>query len=427
MIRRPLLVALLAGAIIAGGGTAAAETNSSQLIDASPGVNAVVVRPPEDVALSFRAPLGDLTVRIIKDGTVISDSPAVVEEGLAIASVETDGDGSYLVDWKGTDIDGAPVAGAYVFIVDPRGTGSIAVEREIAGAGGALGGLRVLAAALAAVAVVTLLVHTFVWMQRPQSEGPPFAVGIAAAVTAVGALAAGATYGVPSDGSPADVFDPSVLRYAAGSSPGRAWLAAMLVMGVMPLLLALARTLQTRWIPMSVALAGVLSAAWVSTGLGWLLRLPWFLMAAGLAVAVVFWISSSQGRLAVVAVAVVAGIAVVVPSVVMSRGAGDSSAVQAGDLLIEASLDPARSGVNELHIYGFDVSGRGSSLGPTSVVAHHDALDVGPLDLPVLRAGPNHFLSYHAILPLTGDWTLRIDSETSDGGSEEALTEMELR
>ena len=427
MIRRPLLVAVVAGAIVAGGGIAAAATPSGQLIDASPGVNAVVVRPPEDIALSFRTSLKDLTVRIIKDDAVVSESAAAIEGGLAIASVETDGDGSYLVDWKGTDVNGGPVAGAYIFIVDPRGIGSIAVEREITGAGGALGGLRVLAAAVAAVAVVALLVHTFVWMRRPEAERPPPSIGVAAAATAVGALAAGATYGVPSDGSPSDVLDLSVLRYAAGSTPGRAWMAAMLVMGVMPLLLVLARTLQSRWIPIGAALAGVLSAAWVSVGLGWLLRLPWFLMAAGLAVIVVFWISSSEGRLAVVTVAVVAGAAVVVPSIVMSRGAGDSSAVQAGDLLIEASLDPARSGVNELHIYGFDVSGRSSSLGPTDVVAYHDVLDVGPLDLPVLRAGPNHFLSYHAILPLGGDWTLRIDSETSDGESEEAIMEMELR
>ena len=427
MIRRPLLVALVAGAIIAGGGAAAAETTSSQLIDASPGVNAVVVRPPEDVALSFRTSLNELRVRLVKDGDVVSDSAAVIEESLAIASVDTDGDGSYLVDWKGTNVDGAPVAGAYVFIVDPRGTGSIAVEREIAGAGGALGGLRVLAAAMAAMTVVALLVHTFVWMRQSEPESPPRAVAIAAAVTALGALAAGATYGVPSDGSPADVLDVSVLRYAAASTPGRAWLAAMLAMGVMPLLLVLARTLRTRWIPVGVALAGVLSAAWVGVGLGWLLRLPWFLAAGGLAVGVVFWISSSEGRLAVVAVAVVAGIAVLVPSLVMSRGAGDSSAVQAGDLLIEASLDPARSGVNELHIYGFNVSGGGSSLGPTGVVAYHEALGVGPLDLPVLRAGPNHFLSYHAILPLAGEWTLQIDSETANGEFEEVVMEMELR
>ena len=94
---------------------------------------------------------------------------------------------------------------------------------------------------------------------------------------------------------------------------------------------------------------------------------------------------------------------------------------------MEVSLDPARSGVNELHLYGFDVSGRGSALGSTSVVAYHQAMDVGPLDLPVLRAGPNHFLAYRAMLPLSGDWTLNITVESPEGGGVAASMEMRLR
>jgi copper transport protein len=101
--------------------------------------------------------------------------------------------------------------------------------------------------------------------------------------------------------------------------------------------------------------------------------------------------------------------------------------VQTGDLLVEVSLDPARSGVNELHLYGFDVSGRGSALGSTSVVAYHQVMDVGPLDLPVLRAGPNHFLSYRAMLPLSGDWTLNVTVATQEGGGAAASMEMRLR
>lgn len=427
MIRRPLLVAVLAGALVTGAGAASAQVVSSQLIDASPGVDAIVARPPVDVALSFRTPLENLTVRLVKDGSVVSESPATIEGGFAVAAVETDGGGSYLVDWKGTDVDGTPVAGAYVFLVDPRGTGSIAVEREIAGAGGALGGLRVLAAGVVAAAVVALLVHDLAWVRERKPEDPSRMVGAAAAATVIGALAAAATYGIPSDASPSDVFELSVLGSAAASTPGRAWMAVVLLMGVMPFLLVLTRTRRTRWVPWGAVIIGLLSIAWVSVGLGWLLRLPWALMAAGLAVAVLFWIASSEGRPFAVAIAVVLGIAIAVPAFLTSRDTGSSSAQQAGDLLIEASLDPARSGVNELHIYGFDVSGRGASLGPTTVVAHHRTLNIGPLDLPVLRAGPNHFLSYHAILPLAGDWTLRIYSETSDGESEEATMEMELR
>ena len=54
-------------------------------------------------------------------------------------------------------------------------------------------------------------------------------------------------------------------------------------------------------------------------------------------------------------------------------------------------------------------------------------MDVGTLELPVLRAGPNHFLSYRAMLPLSGNWTLNLTVTTPEGGGEAATVEMRLR
>ena len=427
MMRRAAVVVLASVAIIAGAGTAVAQTGTGQLIDGSPGMDSVVVRPPEEVALSFRVSLEDLQVRLVKDNEIVSDSQAMVEGGLAVATVETAGDGSYLVDWKGTDADGHTLSGAYAFLVDPRGTGSVAVEREIAGASGALGGMRVVAAGLAALGVVALLATGAAWLRSSGAGTAVPAFRIAAAVTAGAALAAGATYGIASDGSPTDLLDLSIFPSAAASAPGRAWFGAALTMGIVPLLLVLARMIRSRWLPIVAMVVGVTSAALVSVGLGWLLRLSWLLMAAALLVAVVFWVASTEGRPLLVAGSVVVGIAILIPVVLSARSGGVSSADQVGDFLIEASLDPARSGTNELHIYGFDVSGQGGSLGPTRATAYHPALDVGPLDVAVLRAGPNHFLSYHATLPLSGEWALQIYFETTDGEAEEVLMDMDLR
>lgn len=427
MIRRLFFVALVAGAAVVGAGAAAANSALDHLIDASPGVDTVVVRAPEEISLSFRIPVESLHVRLFGDGDVISEGWATVDGVVTTMAVEADGAGSYLVDWKGAGVDGTPISGAYVFLVDPRGSGSIAVERDVAGASGALGGLRVIAAAVAALAVAALLVGTSGWVRTGGTDAPRRTVGIAVPATAFGSLAAGATYGVPSDGSPADLLDVSVLWSAAASVPGRAWLAAALVLGVMPFLLMLSRVVRARWVAVVALVVGLVSLAAVAVGLSWLLRLPWPLVAGALSVGVVFWSASTEGRPIVVAGAVVVGIAVAVPIVLMSGGTGTASAVQIDDLLIETSLDPARAGVNELHIYGFDVSGRGAALGETTVVAFHRETDVGPLGLPVLRAGPNHFLSYHTMLPFSGEWVLQIGAETSDGASQEATVEMELR
>ena len=128
MIRGILLVALTVGTLMFGAATASAEYLPETLIDASPGVDAVTVRPPEEISLNFREPVSAVHVRLFKDDTIVSSSDAIVKGGLAIAPIDPQGPGSYLVDWKGIDAEGALLAGAYVFRVDPRGNNSIAVD-----------------------------------------------------------------------------------------------------------------------------------------------------------------------------------------------------------------------------------------------------------------------------------------------------------
>jgi len=425
---RGLLLAVLASAmVVTGSAAASASSGPASLIDASPGVDAVVVRAPQEISLSFREPVSAIRVRLFKDGDLVSSSDAAVDGALAVALVESAGPGSYLVDWKGTDAGGAAIAGAYMFLVDPRGNNSIAVDREIAGASGALGGLRVIAAAIGATGAVALLVGAVGWLGRGPSESPAGSVGVAALVTGIGSLLAGVTYGVPSDGSLPDILDPGAVFSAVASAPGRAWLTATLLMGVMPFILLLGRSVHSGWVAVGAVAVVAIAGLWVAAGLSWLVRLPWPLMCVGLATATALWLAIEAGRPVAAAVSFVIALAVAVPIVSRVQGSGTSAAVQTGDLLLEASLDPARSGVNELHIYGFDISGRESVLGPTSVVAYHQAMDVGPLDLPVLRAGPNHFLSYRAMLPLSGDWTFDVAVATPDGGGEAASMEMHLQ
>jgi methionine-rich copper-binding protein CopC len=426
---RGLLITILAGGMIAvGSAVASADDGPGTVIDASPTADSVVVRPPEEISLSFREPVASVHIRLFKDNDLVSSSDAAIEGTLAVAPVAEAGPGGYLVDWKGTDAAGTTIVGAYVFRVDPRGNNSIAVDREIAGASGALGGLRVVAAAIAATGVVALAVGVAGWVVRAPAQPAARIAGLSAMMTGIGALGAGATYGVPSDGFPQDMVDLSTLSSAAASGPGRAWLTAALLMGVVPFILVLGRSIDSRWVAAGAVAVAALSGLWVAVGLGWLIRLPWPLMYIGLATTAVLWLSIKAGRPVAVGISLAVALAVTVPLVSNVRGSATSSAARTGNLLIEASLDPGRSGVNELHLYGFDVSGRGAALGPTSVVAFHQALDVGPLDVPVLRAGPNHFLSYHAMLPLSGDWTLIVTVATSvAGGGESATMNVHLR
>jgi copper transport protein len=166
---------------------------------------------------------------------------------------------------------------------------------------------------------------------------------------------------------------------------------------------------------------------WVSIGLGWLVRVPWPLVVVVIAMGALVWIGVVSGRPVVALVGLLMGLAIAVPVVVDLRGSGTSGTVETGDLLIEMSADPAESGPNEMHLYGFDTTGGAADLGPTTVVAFHPAADVGPLEVPLVRAGPNHLLSYHADLPLAGAWTFRIRTTMGNGITETATMEMNFR
>lgn len=428
MTRGVLFVVLAAAALtVASASAALADDHVSAVIDASPQIDAVVVRPPDEISLSFRDPVAAVHIRVFNDGDLVASTEAVVEEALAIAQVETTGSGSYLVDWKGRDAAGAAISGSYVFTVDPRGNNSISVDREIAGASGALGGLRVIAAALSAAALAVLLGACVKWLRLARLDAAGRAVGGSALATGVASLAAAATYGVPADGSLVDLFDPGMLSSTVASWPGRAWLTAALLMGVMPFVLVLGRSTRSKWVAVGATALALTTGLWVGVGLGWLVRLPWPLMCVGLATAAGLWLAIDAGRPIAAGIALAVLLAVAVPVVATTRGSGTSSVVQAGDLLVDVSIDPARSGVNELHVYGFDVSDRAAALESVSVAAYHQTMDVGPLPLPVLRAGPNHFLSYRAILPLSGDWTINVKLATPNGGGEVAAVEAFLR
>ena len=422
---------LIAGAAIwlatAAASGAMAEEPPETLLDASPAVGAVVARPPDEISLTFATPVQSVRIRVYKDGVAATDAGGQINGTLAVTPAPSEGSGIYLVDWKGMDTAGNPLVGAYVFTVDPRGTASVAVQREIAGAGGALGGLRVFASAVAAGGAIGLLVGAHrVRSQREPREYEQL-IGTAAAATAVGGLVAALTYGVPADALPGDLIDSGVVLSAASSVPGRAWMSAMLTVGTIPFVLVLLRTVRSRWGSVAVLVVSVGAVIWVSIGLGWLVRVPWPLVVVVIAMGALVWIGAVSGRPVVALVGLLMGLAIAVPVVVDLRGSGTSGTVETGDLLIEMSADPAESGPNEMHLYGFDTTGGAADLGPTTVAAFHPAAGVGPLEVPLVRAGPNHLLSYHADLPLAGAWTFRIRTTMGNGITETATMEMNFR
>ncbi len=95
------------------------------------------------------------------------------------------------------------------------------------------------------------------------------------------------------------------------------------------------------------------------------------------------------------------------PPIDLVVGPISASAVQ-GNRIVQIVLDPGVSGGAELHVY---ISGGGGVLDAADEITVEASLPsqgIGPLQLPVVAAGPNHVQALDANLPVPGTWTFTV-------------------
>ena len=118
------------------------------------------------------------------------------------------------------------------------------------------------------------------------------------------------------------------------------------------------------------------------------------------------------GLAALAATGALAGYA---PSVAESGGpfSGDADI---GPARLELTVDPARVGPNEMHVYLFDRRD-GSQFDATKELTVTAALPekrIAPIELEPTKAGPGHYVVSGAALGVAGDWNVEIVSRVSD-------------
>jgi copper transport protein len=76
---------------------------------------------------------------------------------------------------------------------------------------------------------------------------------------------------------------------------------------------------------------------------------------------------------------------------------------------MELTVDPARVGPNEMHVYLFDRrDGRQyEATKELTVTAELPEKRIEPIELEATKAGPGHYVVSGAALGLSGKWTLR--------------------
>jgi copper transport protein len=88
------------------------------------------------------------------------------------------------------------------------------------------------------------------------------------------------------------------------------------------------------------------------------------------------------------------------------------------DLEVRAELTPGRTGTNELHLYVFDRDHRQVDVASMTVRMVRSGTSA-PVDVALVRAGQNHFLSAAIEVDDPGVWIVHADVTTADKVSEQ--------
>jgi copper transport protein len=85
-----------------------------------------------------------------------------------------------------------------------------------------------------------------------------------------------------------------------------------------------------------------------------------------------------------------------------------SASVVVGDRIVQVELEPAVTGGTEMHVYLSSPGGGLDRADEITVEASLPAADLGPIDVEVVPAGPNHVIGPDVDLPVAGTWTFEV-------------------
>jgi copper transport protein len=91
-----------------------------------------------------------------------------------------------------------------------------------------------------------------------------------------------------------------------------------------------------------------------------------------------------------------------------SAATTESASVVVGDRIVQVELEPAVTGGTEMHVYLSSPSGGLDRADEITVEASLPAADLGPLEIELVPAGPNHVIGVAVDLPVAGLWTFEV-------------------
>jgi copper transport protein len=117
----------------------------------------------------------------------------------------------------------------------------------------------------------------------------------------------------------------------------------------------------------------------------------------------------------VAVIAVTGALAGYPPSTAQSSGPYSGSAV-IGPARVEVTIDPARTGANEMHLYLFDrrSGAQWDRADEVTVRAQLPGKGIEPIAMPTEKAGPGHYVVSGATFGVAGDWKVEIGARVGE-------------
>jgi len=97
------------------------------------------------------------------------------------------------------------------------------------------------------------------------------------------------------------------------------------------------------------------------------------------------------------------------------------------DLLVDLTIDPAKVGPAEIHVYTVEPTGAVAEVTELTMTMSLPERDLGPLEIPLQRAGPGHFSAYDVALPLPGEWRVDVRALLDEFTEVEATDTVRVR
>lgn len=104
-----------------------------------------------------------------------------------------------------------------------------------------------------------------------------------------------------------------------------------------------------------------------------------------------------------------------------------STELEAGVLLVDVTIDPAKAGPTDVHVYTLTTAGAVAEVEELTATLALPSQDIAPLEVPLQRAGRGHFAAYGFDVPIRGTWRLTVAVRTNDIEQERASTDVRIR